>query len=115
MNAGYSSHRYVVSALGAVLVMLGAFLFDGCWSDDCADPCRDGYSCYYGVCLNRGFCPSTDSHAEQHCLETDEDNTCVVWSPYAVCEEGYSCECTQLDADGECANRRCIHISEIDD
>jgi len=82
-----------------ILVILSAAFTASCWNDDCDQPCRDSYSCYYGICLSRGYCPTGGNHTEQNCLRRDATtNECLEPSPYDVCEEGYSCECTTLDA-----------------
>ncbi len=106
--------RRITPFLLSIAVISSFVLSNGCWSNDCEEECRDGYSCYLGLCLNRGFCSENDPHTVQHCLQRDEDNNCVEWSPYWVCDEEYSCECIRLDAAGECSDRRCIHVSELD-
>jgi hypothetical protein len=88
----------------------------GCWDDSCAEPCREGYSCYYGICLSRGFCPSDDRNVEDEnpCIQRDETtDQCVERSEYSVCREGYSCECTELGSEGQCIQRTCLDISTL--
>lgn len=107
--------RKNITLLLSIAVLCSLAFASGCYNDDCEEACRDGYSCYYGICLNRGFCPESDPHTVEHCLVRDEDNNCTEWSPHWVCDEDYSCECIRLNAEGQCADRRCIHVSELDE
>ncbi len=102
------------AALPFVFALLGV----GCWGDTCDEPCRPGYSCYYGICLSRGFCPGSDPNTEpEHpCIERDpETDECTERSPYAVCKQGYSCECKTSGSDTECLERYCKKLSSVDD
>ena len=103
-------------AVWTFLALLAAAVFgSGCWNDDCDPACREGYACYYGVCLSRGYCPLDDPHVEDdpHCVEQDEDGECTDWR--GLCTTDYSCECISVAADGTCRQRSCQHISTIGD
>ena len=110
MTARQAPCFIVASLLTALLV--GA---PGCYDDECDPACREGYSCYYGICLSRGFCPVDDpnAEAEQHCVEYDPDGTCTEYR--GLCREGYSCECTFISGDGSCRRRECVLAAEVED
>lgn len=94
--------------VGSVLVGSSA-----CFDDECTPACRSGYSCYYGICLSRGYCPLDDPFAEPepHCVEYDASGNCTEFR--GLCREGYSCECAFVSGDGSCRDRECVPAESV--
>jgi hypothetical protein len=99
--------RHGFALLAGAMLLAGAA---GCYDDTCDPACRDGYACYYGICLSRGYCPEGSANSERHCVEYNERGDCVDWR--GLCVEGYSCECTFLAGDGSCDRRECVTIED---
>ncbi len=101
---------FSVVILGVVLgISLAA---SGCWDDECSPSCQPGYSCYYGVCLSRGFCPADDPNADT-CANYSKNGECLERVDHGICDRGWVCECQNFDATtGRCTERECVLSTE---
>jgi hypothetical protein len=106
----YSRCLTDVLAAGVVIATLAA---GGCWDDECSPPCEEGFACYYGACLSRGFCPANDDHADT-CARYSDTGECLQRVDHGICDRGWVCECQNFNAEGRCTERECVRSTEED-
>jgi len=100
-----------MATLVAAALVVASLLAAGCWDDDCSPACEEGFACYYGACLSRGFCPANDPHADT-CARYSDDGSCLQRVDHGICDRGWVCECQAFSAEGRCDERACVHSTE---
>lgn len=110
VKCAFSRCLACVLTIGIVVVTL---VSAGCYDNDCSPLCEEGYACYYGACLSRGFCPVGDDHADT-CARYSDTGECLQRVDHGICDRGWVCECQNFSAAGRCTERACVRSTEED-